>query len=103
MADFQRDTSVPVPLFSGNVMPADVLDALNNLVITVNTAAGGGKLGAYVPVYLVATLPASGNVIGTRAFVSNGTVATGFGVAPTGSGAVLLPVYADTATTWKYG
>ena len=103
MADFSRDTSLPVALFSGNVLPADILDALNNLIITLNASVATGKIDASLPVYTVATLPASGNAIGTRAYVSNGTVATGFGVVPSGSGAVLLPVYADTATTWKYG
>lgn len=42
MSDFQRDTSTPAPLFTGNVMPADIVDALNTLAASLNSNLGAG-------------------------------------------------------------
>jgi hypothetical protein len=93
--------SAVIPQINGPVGAQDMVLVINTLIQKIDLALASGQ--AFAPVYTVATLPNSGLTIGQRAFVSNGTVATGFGVVPSGSGAVVLPVYADTATTWKYG
>lgn len=51
--------------------------------------------------FTVGTLPASAGVTGSTAFVTDATVAT-FGVAPTGGGALTVPVYA-AAGIWVMG
>ena len=104
MADFNVGTTsvtAPIANFNPIVPQADLLNALNVLINSINTTMGGGKV--IGPTYLIANLPASGLTIGQRAFVSNGLLATGWGVVPGATGAVTLPVFADTATTWKYG
>ena len=104
MADFSTTTATtlaPIPNFNPIVPQADMLNALNVLINSINKTMGGGMIVG--PTYLIANLPSSGLTIGQRAFVSNGLLATGWGVVPGATGAVTLPVFADTATTWKYG
>jgi hypothetical protein len=101
--DYTRDTSVPVALLTSNVLPADSFNFVNFLINALNTVARAGTLTAYVPQYTIATLPASGNVVGTRAFVTNAQTTPVFGATPSSTGAVLAPVIAVSATAWVYG
>jgi hypothetical protein len=54
-------------------------------------------------IFTIATLPATPNPF-MRAWVTNGLVATGWGVAVAGTGTATLPVWWDASTSvWRYG
>ncbi len=88
---------------------ATAYDAANTVTIgrigTDNIYTGPAIIGmaTVTTYYTIGTLPApSAALKAARAYVTDGLVATGFGVAVAGSGAQGLPVFCD-GTSWLYG
>ncbi len=89
---------------------ATAYDAANTVTIgrigTDNIYTGPAVIGmaTVTTYYTIGTLPTPTAALkGARAFVTDGLVATGFGNAVAGTGAVLLPVICDGISAWLYG